>query len=155
MNINKKIIIITILVVLVVIVLYLTRYQKPLFGNLDGYFAGKAALSQSSPRLQKQSSEEGDVAVEAAPIMVSSAGVDMTVRLTTHSVDLDFDLLEKAQLRDDNNHALSPISWDGGRGGHHLFGTLKFPSFNEKTSAMKLIIKNVAGVQERIFEWKL
>lgn len=155
MNFNRKILITTALGLLLVIILYLTRYQKALFGSLDEYFAGKAPIPQNSRGLQKQSAEEADVTVEATPVMFSSAGVDFTIRLTTHSTDLDFNLLEKAELQGDKGKTLKPTSWDGGKGGHHLFGNLKFPSFNEKTSSMKLIINDVAGVPQRIFEWKL
>lgn len=152
---NKKVLVVIFLGILAAIGLYVTRYQKPLFGNLDDYFARQTPAAQSPPALQKQSVEEADVTVEATPVMFSSAGVDFTIRLTTHSVDLDFNLLEKADLQDDRGRVIRPVSWDGGRGGHHLFGTLKFPSFNEKTSSIKLIIKDVDGVPERIFEWKI
>lgn len=151
----NKVLIIIFLGFLAVIGLYVTRYQKPVFGNLDSYFAGKIPTLQNSQELQKQSAEETDVTVEVTPVMFSSAGVDFTIRFTTHSVDLDFNLLEKAELQGNKVKTLQPISWDGGKGGHHLFGNLKFPSFNEKTSSMKLIIKDVAGVPKRIFEWKL
>lgn len=152
---NIRILTVTIVTILIVVILYLTRYQKPLFGNLDGYFAGKASILQSSPGLQKQSREEASVTVEATPVMFSSAGVDFTVAFTTHSVDLDFNFLEKAELQGDKGRTLNPISWDGGKGGHHLSGSLKFPPFNETTSSMKLIIKDVAGVSQRVFEWKI
>ena len=151
----KKVLIIIFLVFVVGAGLYLTRYQKPLFGNLDDYFARRAPVLQNSRELPKQTAEEADVTIEATPVMFSSVGVDFTVRFTTHSVDLDFNLLEKAELQDNKGRSFRPVSWDGGRGGHHLFGTLKFPSFNEKISFMKLIIKDVPGVSERIFEWKI
>lgn len=152
MSVNQKILIIVIVGLLLVIILYLTRFQKPLFGNLDGYFG-----RQGPPlgNLQKQSGEEGDVAIDATPVMFSSAGVDFSVRFTTHSLDLDFDLLEKTELQNDKGETLKPVSWDGGKGGHHLSGNLKFPSFNERVSLMRLVIKDVAGVSQRIFEWKI
>ena len=135
-------------------VLFFTRDKKALFGGLNGWFAARPSFAEKISVLKTQTNSGGDVTVEVTPEGVSSAGVGFTVKFTTHAVDLDFDLLREAVLKTDSE-ILQALSWDGGRGGHHLVGALKFPPLKNETKSLRLIITNVATVKERVFEWSL
>lgn len=97
--------------------------------------------------------DESGIEVEVTPVNLSPAGTDFTVRLTTHSGSLDFDLTKQAVLKAGPGNLL-PISWDGGSGGHHLYGTLKFPPVAKDTKSIKLVVSGI-GAPERIFEWNI
>ncbi len=48
------------------------------------------------------------------------------------------------------------VSWDGpAPGGHHASGTLSFPGLGAETRSFRLVLKDLYGVPERIFEWQL
>jgi hypothetical protein len=69
---------------------------------------------------------------------------------------LDFDVSKISVLEDDKGNEYAPISWEGSApGGHHRSGTLTFPELNGETTYIKLIIKDVYGVPERVFIWEL
>ena len=61
----------------------------------------------------------------------------------------------KSVLIDGAGSEYSPIGWQGGKGGHHLSGELIFPSLNSEVGNMRLVISDVYGVAERVFEWDL
>lgn len=77
------------------------------------------------------------------------------VSINTHQGSLDFDLTKISHLRDDEANIYQPLSWEGSPpGGHHRSGTLTFPRLSEKTKFIKLIIKDVNNVPERVFRWE-
>jgi hypothetical protein len=48
------------------------------------------------------------------------------------------------------------LKWTGDPpAGHHRSGVLEFPAIAKGAKSIKLYIKNIAGVPERTFEWKL
>ena len=139
-------------------VIFFARGKRSLIGGFDGWLAAKSPSSSSSSSvknsgLETQTGSEGDVTVEVTPKGISSAGVYFDVKFTTHSVDLDFNLVERSSLVSASGEKLKPLSWDGGQGGHHLSGTLKFPPFSRELKSMKLVLTNISSVKERIFEW--
>ncbi len=82
------------------------------------------------------------------------------VSMNTHSVDLDeYDLGELAVLRDDTGNEYHPVSWDSAPGGHHRKGTLTFPipdSLSQgKARYVEIVIRDVAGIEERVLKWEL
>ena len=86
------------------------------------------------------------------------------VSLDTHSVGLDsIDLQELATLRVDGGPEIRPVGWDAPKGGHHRGGTLAFPATGPDGSTLigpqartiELVLRNVAGVPERVFSWAL
>lgn len=82
--------------------------------------------------------------------------VKFHIRIETHSGSLAFDLTEISLLEDGNGGMYEAIHWEGSPpGGHHRKGTLIFPGLKGNPESMKLVVKNVNGVAERIFEWKL
>lgn len=103
---------------------------------------------------QTQTNEEGEVGVSVTPLLFSKDLSKFSMVLTTHSVELDYDLKEISVLADDQKNVYRALSWDGGRGGHHLKGTLIFPAFAKNTKAVKLVIRGIEGV-DRSFEWEM
>jgi len=78
------------------------------------------------------------------------------VSMNTHQGSLDLDLTKISFLEDDKGNMYQPLSWEGSPpGGHHRSGTLGFPRLREKTKFIKLIIKSVYDVPERVFKWEL
>jgi hypothetical protein len=108
-----------------------------------------------------QTNEGGEVTV-AVTWKGPSAGPVFDVAVDTHSVDLDgYDLTKLAVLRNDRGKEVRPSGWDAPKGGHHREGTLAFPEkapdgspvIGSDTRRIELIIRDVAGVPERKFEW--
>lgn len=149
-----KILVVTVFVLLILVGFLATRNnrQNLLPGstfNSTGGAGGGASVSKYQPILSSQAS----IDVEVTPLSISTTGTDFKVRLTTHSGSLDFDLLKQSVLNV-GIQKLKPLSWDGGGGGHHLLGTLKFPGYPADSKSIKLVISGV-GVPERNFEWNI
>lgn len=87
------------------------------------------------------------------------------VTLNTHSVDLDQYAIEKISiLRDDKGKEIKASAWDGpAGGGHHRSGMLFFsdkdtagkPFIKPETKFIEVVIKGIAGENERVFHWDL
>lgn len=78
------------------------------------------------------------------------------VVLDTHSVNLDaYDFKNIAVLRDDAGKSYVPIAVENKGSGHHREAIVSFPNIAPETKRIELIIKDVAGVKERIFVWNL
>lgn len=90
------------------------------------------------------------------------AGLVFSVGMDTHSGSLDgYDLARLAVLRTGSGQEVAPASWDAPSGGHHRKGTLTFPStgpdgkplIEAGSGPVTVIIKDVAGVEQRVFTW--
>jgi hypothetical protein len=133
-----------------------------------------AALSESSGSDDAEIRRGGEVRVSQGgrvEIRVSweSAGapgdpLSFSVVMDTHSVNLDgYDLGMLAVLRNDRGQEVSPELWDAPPGGHHRSGTLLFPSSDSagnpivgpEVKALELLIRDVAGVEERALRWEV
>ena len=108
-----------------------------------------------------QTNEGGQVTVKATWNGVSTGPV-FAIVMDTHAVDLDgFDLKQLAVLRLDGRE-VQPSGWDAPKGGHHRSGTLSFPAtgsdgrplITANTRTVELVIRDVAGVPERVFVWQ-
>lgn len=107
-----------------------------------------------------QSSEGGAVTVGGELVGISGNSLVFRVEMNTHSVDLDrYDLKKLAGLRDDAGNQFQAIAWDAPLGGHHRQGTLSFPApdtlSQKKAKYVELVIRDVAGVKERVLRWEL
>jgi hypothetical protein len=109
-----------------------------------------------------QTNEGGQVTI-AATLQGSGAPTVFTIAMNTHAVELDgYDLKQLAVLRIDGGREVQPSSWDAPKGGHHRSGTLTFPATDADgkpliasgTRTIELIIRNVAGVPERVLAWR-
>jgi len=111
-----------------------------------------------------QSNAGGSVTIDVEWVVVEnhveSNSLLFDVAMNTHSVDLDqYNLGELAVLRDDMGNEYHPVSWDSAPGGHHRRGTLTFPipdSLSQgKAKYVEILIRDVAGIKERVLKWEL
>jgi hypothetical protein len=106
--------------------------------------------------------EQGAVVVEVTPLNLGTPAdtLQFQVSMNTHSVDLSMDLAVLSTLSTDSGVSLQALKWDAVPGGHHVTGTLIFPSTQdgqsilEGTSKLTLTIDNV-DAPSRVFEWEL
>lgn len=125
--------------------------------------ATRGPTSTATPSTSTQTSDEGQVTVKVT-WTDPSAGLAFAVVMDTHAVDLDgYDLKQLAVLRTDQGREVQPNDWDAPKGGHHRSGTLTFPTngpdgkslIGPHTRTITLVIRDVAGVPERVFRWAL
>jgi hypothetical protein len=92
---------------------------------------------------------KNDVEFQVTPL----APNEFRIAMNTHSVDLDFDLVNISTLHDNFGKDYYPVEWKGSEpGGHHRNGILRFPNINTNAKSVKLIIKDST---RREFEWSL
>jgi hypothetical protein len=109
-----------------------------------------------------QTNEGGQVTI-AVTWQGSNIQTVFKVAIDTHAVDLDgYDLKQLAVLRINGGQEIQPISWEAPKGGHHRSGTLIFPATDaagqpliaSSARTIELVIRDVAGVPERVFTWQ-
>jgi hypothetical protein len=106
--------------------------------------------------------EQGAVVVEVTPLNLGTPAdtLEFQVSMNTHSVDLGMDLAVLSTLSTDSGASFQASKWDAVPGGHHVSGTLIFPSMQDGqpilqgASKLTLTIANV-DAPTRIFEWEL
>lgn len=82
-------------------------------------------------------------------------GPRFRVALNTHSVDLDvYDLKELSFVRDGAGKTLKPSNVENKGGGHHRQVILTFPKPSARAKSLELVIRDIAGVKERVFRWE-
>lgn len=100
----------------------------------------------------KTDSQNG-IEISVTPKQIAAGKpAEFTVSFTTHEGDLAFDLAKTSVLKIDGQD-LAAERWDGGSGGHHLSGGLKFPKIEKEPKEMVLEIKDI-GDANRTFTWK-
>jgi hypothetical protein len=106
---------------------------------------------------ESKSSWENMVQVEVKPVQLTAGKpVSFLISMNTHSVDLSQDLTAVATLKDDQGREYKPLTWQGSSpGGHHRSGTLAFPALAGNAKSVTLIIRQIADVPERSFQWQL
>jgi len=128
------------------------------------YEGGKKANEQvgqnqtSSKQWETKTDEQSSVLIKVIPIQLGSGQNPwkFEVTFTTHSGDLDIDPTKVISLSDDNGNNFQPTSWEGpGPGGHHISGNLTFDAIAPTPKFVELKIKDVGGIPERSFKWKL
>lgn len=120
------------------------------------------AATTADPSGPATRTSEGGEATVAVTWRGPDAGPVFEVVMDTHSGDLDgYDLRELAVLRNGRGVEARPIGWSAPEGGHHREGTLSFPRtaaggsepIGPDVRRIELVIRDVAGVPERRFEW--
>lgn len=115
----------------------------------------------AAPGGMTQTNEGGQVTIKAT-WQGPGAGPIFDVVMDTHAVDLDgYALTQLAVLRIDEGREIQPIGWDAPKGGHHRQGRLTFPTTAADgsplilpgTRSIELVVRDVAGVPERVFRW--
>jgi len=76
--------------------------------------------------------------------------------MNTHSEPLEEDMVAASSLKDNTGQVYKATAWQGSEpGGHHRKGVLEFPELKDNTESITLIIRKVAKVPERTFEWSV
>ncbi|HTM08191.1 MAG TPA: hypothetical protein VL754_07365 [Verrucomicrobiae bacterium] len=78
------------------------------------------------------------------------------VALDAHSVDLDgYDLKSIALLRDAGGKTYEPVRIENKGSGHHRDANVIFPRPPGGPQQVELIVKDIAGIKERAFRFKI
>ncbi|MFA4935255.1 MAG: hypothetical protein WC568_05405 [Candidatus Methanoperedens sp.] len=132
----------------VIIIALLILISTAISGCLSG---SEQTPEQTAPPAdlseQKENSEAG---VTIIAVYLGNNAFD--IKLDTHSGSLDYEMAKISYIRDSRGNIIKPDTWDGGIGGHHFEGTLKFPKFDD-SAGFELVIQDVAGVKERVLKW--
>ena len=114
-------------------------------------------LNAKAMAFDTRTSDENAVRVDVKPVALAAGKPAVfEIRLNTHSVSLNYDLMEICSLQDGEGKTYKAIEWKGSPlGGHHRRGTLEFPKLEGTPQSVKLVIRTIAGVPERSFEWKI
>ncbi|MFH1756507.1 MAG: hypothetical protein ABH969_00515 [Pseudomonadota bacterium] len=117
---------------------------------LAGFFSEAGAF-------QIQTSDENAVRVDVKPIQLTPGKPAIfEIRLNTHSVELSYDMVRLSSLQDSQGKVYKAMNWKGSSpGGHHRRGVLEFPELQGNPQSIQIIMQNISGVPQRIFEWKL
>lgn len=77
--------------------------------------------------------------------------------LDTHSVNLEqYDIQQLSSLIIDNGAPIEASKWQPTGASHHFNGVLSFSKeLPSEEHTIKLIVKNIDNVEERVFEWQL
>ena len=114
-------------------------------------------VAAQAPPGEKQSIPGGGVTVDVTFLKDRGDTAGFKVVMDTHSVNLDgyrFD--EIVRLRDGRGGELSPTGVQGAEGsGHHREATVRFAWPEPRPKSLELVVKGVAGVPERLFQWTL
>lgn len=138
--------------------LSLTMYNNAIAGpSLPAGFVPEGETKDQIFPLQTIMNDEGRVSFEVTPLDFSyDRPVSFEISIDTHSGSLNFDLTEISVLEDDVGNKYLPLKWDGSSpGGHHRTGILVFPKLDGQAKYMKLVIKDVSDIPERVFIWNL
>ena len=114
-------------------------------------------LAADALAYKTKSNKENQVRVDVRPVQLSPGKpAKFEIRMNTHSGDLSQDLIAVCTLTDSSGREYRPINWDGSPpGGHHRSGVLEFSDLGEEAKSITLVIREVANVPERIFNWSI
>lgn len=123
--------------------------------------SGDQKINNNWPDGLTRQDNQGAVVVTITPMNLNNPQntLDFDVSLDTHSVDLNMNLVDLASLKTNIGVMVDAIIWDGPPGGHHVNGTLSFPSTLDDSdllvdvSAIELTIIDL-DVSERVFIWE-
>ena len=135
--------------------------MKPFKLFLAGLLAsGLLGISQSfgatAPHATRTDSG-GGVTIKVTYLdSLTASDLRFQVVLDTHSVNLDgYDLRTIAVLRDETGTSYLPTAVENKGSGHHRETTVSFAKIASGTKRVELVIKDVAGIKERIFRWDI
>ena len=106
---------------------------------------------------QTQSNKQNSVRVDVQPVqLLPGKPAKFEIRMNTHSGDLSQDMVAVCTLKDNSGREYRPTNWDGSPpGGHHRSGVLEFPEIGDAAKSITLVIREVADVPERVFNWSI
>lgn len=106
---------------------------------------------------KRQSNNEKSVRVDVLPVQLKiGEPMIFDVKMNTHSVTLNSDLVSGSSLLDNTGKEYKAVSWDGTPpGSHHRSGTLEFDALTGNPQSVTLMIKGVSNVPQRVYKWNL
>jgi hypothetical protein len=112
--------------------------------------------SSSAEDAATKRDRQGPVTVTLALMESSATGIKARVVLDTHSGSLDGIALEQAMSvrRPDGTDVAPAAVEQAPGGGHHRRAVVVFPAM-AGASEVRIVVKNVGGVAERMFRWSL
>lgn len=115
------------------------------------------SLAVEASAYQAQSNNQNSVRVDVRPVqLLPGRPAKFEIRMNTHSGDLSQDLVAVCSLKDSSGREYRPTSWDGSPpGGHHRSGVLEFPELGDAARSITLVIREVANVPQRVFNWSI
>jgi hypothetical protein len=99
--------------------------------------------------LEPRENSDAGVQITATYLPDITDATAFEIKVTAHK-DYNDDFKNNSYLRDSSGKTYQPLSYEG-EGGHHASGILRFPKIESKR--FELVIKEVAGVNERVFKW--
>jgi hypothetical protein len=114
-------------------------------------------LAVDASAYEMRSNGENRVRVDVKPVqLVPGQTAKFEVRMNSHSETLGEDMVAVSSLKDSAGRVYQATAWQGSEpGGHHRKGVLEFPELGNNTESITLIIRKVAKVPERTFEWSV
>jgi len=119
------------------------------------FFLVNLAIDASA--YKAQSDNQNGVRVDVRPVqLLPGKPPKFEIRMNTHSGDLSQDLVAVCTLKDGSGREYRPLNWNGSPpGGHHRSGVLEFPELGDATQSITLVIREVADVPQRVFNWSI
>src|SRR5215475_8430390 len=122
---------------------------------MNGLFVSQS-LGATAPHTSRTESGGGVTVMVTFLDSKPSGDLRFQVVLDTHSVNLDvYDFKTIAVLRDETGNSYLPTAVENKGSGHHRQATVNFAKVAGGPKRVELVIKDVAGVKERIFRWDL
>ena len=114
-------------------------------------------LAVDASAYQTKSNKKNSVRVDVRPVqLLPGKTAKFEIRMNSHSGDLSQDLIAVCSLKDSSGREYQPTNWDGSPpGGHHRSGVLEFSELAEGAKSITLVIREVANVPERVFNWSV
>ena len=114
-------------------------------------------LAIDASAYKTKSNKKNSVRVDVRPVqLLPGKPAKFEIRMNTHSVDLSYDMVAVSTLKDNQGREYRPINWEGSSDeSHHRQGILEFPKLETNTASITLVIRKIAEVPERIFEWSV
>jgi hypothetical protein len=135
-------------------VVWLTVLGVVAIGGLMDRSEEALAASTVQANLSQQAAG-GGVTVIATLLQDQADTTAIKLVLDTHSVNLDgYKLDAIAALRDDAGKTYPIVAVEqASGGGHHRQAVLRFGKVSAEARTIELVVRDVAGVEERIFRW--
>lgn len=131
-------------------------------GPTAGSTAGRPDSPGSAQKLRPANATvrdggAGGVTVGATWVGIQDRELVFRLTLDTHSVDLSrFDVAANTTLRDASGREFQAAGWeDERRDSHHRAGTLRFPAPDNLSGQVALVVRNLAGVPERVLSFEV
>ncbi len=132
-----------------------TAYLRLVVGLFIIALFGIEVTHAAEPAGVTRTNTSGGVTVKVTYLnSQGTADARFDIALDTHSVNLDaYDLKDLSLLRDEVGREYQATRVENKGSGHHRQITLVFPKPSLDVKKLELVIRDMAGVKERVFRW--